>query len=50
MVAYWEYLPHFKSKSYINSTLLKFVFWQKILGINRNTPWPVHFHIKSYML
>lgn len=40
------FYPHFKAKSYINSTLLKFVLWQKILGINRKTPWPVHFTSK----
>ncbi|MCQ2360729.1 MAG: acyltransferase [Paludibacteraceae bacterium] len=40
------FFPHFCNDSYINSTLLKFIFWQKILRINGSVPWPVHFTSK----
>ncbi len=40
------FYPHFHNDAYINSTLLKYIFWQKICGINRSTPWPVHFTSK----
>lgn len=37
------FYPKFKNEQYFNKTLLKYIFWQKVLGINRSTPWPVHF-------
>ncbi len=40
------FFPHFCNDAYINSTLLKFIFWQKILRINGSVPWPVHFTSK----
>ncbi len=35
--------PHFKNKEYQNRNILKFIFMQKFLCINRRVPWPVHF-------
>ncbi|MCQ2350841.1 MAG: acyltransferase [Paludibacteraceae bacterium] len=40
------FYPHFHNDVFINSTILKYIFWQKICGINRSTPWPVHFTSK----
>lgn len=43
------FYPQFHNEQYFNKTLLKYILWQKVLGINRSTPWPVHFtsQIKS---
>lgn len=37
------FYPQFHNEQYFNLTLVKYIFWQKVLGLNRNTPWPVHF-------
>ncbi len=37
------FYPQFHNDQYFNATLIKYIIWQKLLGINRNTPWPVHF-------
>lgn len=37
------FYPSFNNDEYYNKTLLKYILWQKIIGINRSTPWPVHF-------
>lgn len=37
------FYPHLEDTKLINSTLIKYIAWQKILGINRHVPWPVHF-------
>lgn len=37
------FYPSFNNDEYYNKTLLKYIVWQKIIGINRSTPWPVHF-------
>ncbi|HKL76011.1 MAG TPA: acyltransferase [Halanaerobiales bacterium] len=34
---------NFSNKSFHPFVLLKFFYWQKILRINGNVPWPVHF-------
>jgi len=43
------FYSHLEDTNLINSTLIKYIVWQKILGINRHVPWPVHFtsEIKS---
>ncbi|MCR4800036.1 MAG: acyltransferase [Bacteroidales bacterium] len=43
------FYPRFKNEEYFNSTLVKYILWQKVLGINRKASWPVHFtsQIKS---
>ena len=40
------FYPKLKNREYINSTLFKFVFWQKICRINSKAGWPVHFTSK----
>lgn len=37
------FYPKFNNDQYYNRTLLKYIFWQKIIGINRKVSWPVHF-------
>lgn len=38
--------PRFRNPEYMNSNMLKFFFWQKILRINSKVTWPVHFTSK----
>ena len=40
------FYPKLKNREYINSTLFKFIFWQKICRINSKAGWPVHFTSK----
>jgi len=40
------FFPKFKNGEYINGSLAKFIFWQKILRINGSVAWPVHFTSK----
>ncbi len=37
------FYPQFHNEQYYNKTLIKYIVWQRILGLNRSTPWPVHF-------
>lgn len=36
------FFPHFRNREYMNSSLAKFIFWQKLLRINGSVAWPVH--------
>ncbi len=35
--------PKLQDFSLLNKKLISYFIWQKILGVNRNVPWPVHF-------
>lgn len=37
------FYPNFHNDAYMNSTLVRFIFWQKILRINGSVSWPVHY-------
>lgn len=37
------FYPLMNDYSLINKKLIYYIFWQKIIGINRRVPWPVHF-------
>lgn len=40
------FFPELKNKDYLNGSIIKFIFWQKICRINSKTGWPVHFTSK----
>lgn len=42
--------PGFKNEEYMNRHILRLIFMQKVIGINRKVPWPVHFtsQIKAF--
>lgn len=48
-IARWAarlFYPSFTHSEYLNGSLFKFIFWQKMLRINSRVPWPVHFTSK----
>lgn len=36
------FYPRFRDESYFTGTIVRYIFWQRILGNNRGAWWPVH--------